>query len=254
MSISPERRQINDRFKRVFLQLQEQGIINIPKPKGQKTNPKNKSDKKGLTFTTIAKELFGGKSVGHIINLYLRDERIIKHEEAKIFCSLFNINTEFMLEGEGEPFQNQQVGNSDLAPAINYRNQILYTTAQAFASSAEEMQTKNDCEYFQIPGLQGEFIAFSVSGNSMQPTLQDGDIIICRELHNGDTLKDNDIYTICANNAIMVKRVQQIWDKSRRQVLKLKLISDNYLEHDPRFLDKQEVSKVWKVERKITTL
>lgn len=241
MSVSTERQQLNERFKRVFAQLQEQGEIS------------RNGGKKGLSLTAIAKEILG-KKTGHVITDYLSDKRTIKYEEAKKFCLLFNVNPQYLIEGEGEPFQNQQVGTSELAPAIAYRNQILYTTAQAFASSAEEMQTKNDCEYFQIPGLQGEFIAFSVSGNSMQPTLQDGDIIICRELHKGDTLKDNDIYTVCANNAIMVKRVQQIWDKSRRQVLKLKLISDNYLEYDPRFVDRQEVSKLWKVERKITTL
>lgn len=54
-------------------------------------------------------------------------------------------------------------------------------------------------------------------------------------------------------DAVLVKRIQKIYSKARR-LIKLKLISDNYLEHDPIILNLHQVRKIMKVERKLAAI
>lgn len=241
--MNAERTALNDRFRQVFELLVERGEI-----------VRNSQGDKGMSMKALASELLG-KPTGHIINDYLKSKRLIKYEEAKRFCALFHLNEKYLLDGVGDMFASTMPTATSQPLAVSAaHSSILFAPVEAFASSAEDVQAQGECEYFQIPGLQGDFIAFSVRGNSMQPTIAEGDIVICRGLYANESIKDNEIYAVSVNNAVMVKRVQRIWDKNRRQVLKLKLISDNYLEFDPMFEPSANVNQIWKVEKKITAI
>jgi phage repressor protein C with HTH and peptisase S24 domain len=242
-----ERDQLNKRFIAVYKQLEEEGII------------KNNSRKNSGSFSKkeIAMKMWG-KPYVTILCDYLSEKRIIKYDEAAIFAKMFNINKAYLIDGIGQPFGSDYSApassQSDTVALPQTRNQILYAPVEAFASSANDAQFQGESEFFQIPGLQGDFIAFAVRGNSMQPTVNQGDIVICRTLYSNEQLKDNEIYAVSINNAVMVKRVQCIWDKNHRKVIKIKLISDNYLEHDPIIEDVSPQHKYWKVEKKVTAI
>jgi hypothetical protein len=236
-----ERDQLNNRFIAVYKQLEEDGII--------KNNSRKNSD--SFSKKQIAQTLWGKDYVSMLCD-YLSGKRTIKYEEASIFAKMFNINKAYLIDGIGQPFGDNHSPDTGAVPQT--RNKILYAPVEAFASSANDAQFQGESEFFQIPGLQGDFIAFAVRGNSMQPTINQGDIVICRSLYANEQLKDNEIYAVSINNAVMVKRVQCIWDKNRRKVMKLKLISDNYLEHDPMIEDVSPTHKYWKVEKKVTAI
>jgi hypothetical protein len=237
-----KRNELNNRFIAVYKQLEEDGII--------KDNSRENSD--SYSKTEIAKALLGKNHV-HIICEYLSGKRMIKHEEAKIFAEMFGINKDYLIDGIGQPFGDNRSPDVGAVPPM--RNKILYAPVAAFASSANDAQFQGESEFFQIPGLHGDFIAFAVRGNSMQPTINEGDIVICRSLDaDAKQLKDNEIYAVSVDNAIMIKRVQCIWDKNRRKVMKIKLISDNYLEHDPMVQEVSSIHKYWKVEKKVTAI
>lgn len=240
------RTELNKRFCVVYALLEEAGKIS------------SHSREEGVfNNRRLAEKLLGSKQQGHIIADYLKGSRQIKYEEAKVLCTIFReINREYLLDGIGEPLLTATRNKADTATAAPHgRGRITFASAEAHASSAQDVQLDQEsCEYFQIPGLHGEFIAFTVRGNSMSPNIKQSDIVICRALHSGETIKDNEIYAVSVNGAIMVKRLQCIWDKSRRNVVKIKLISDNYIEHDPIVEAATNIQKYWKVEKLITSI
>ena len=244
-----DRKAVNARFINLFRSLEASGRIKKNSPKGSPS----------LNKSQIALHIMGKPHV-HVLQDYLTEKRLIKFEEAIRFAELFGINKSFILEGQGAAYQEnnivQDFSKNDYAELpFNNSNKILFAPIEAFASSAQDAQAfhNTETEIFQIPGLHGNYIAFTIRGNSMQPTIQEGDIVICTPVYYPEDLKNNQIYAISINGAVMVKRIQKIVDKNRR-VIKLKFISDNYLEHDPFIEAVSPMIKFWKVEKRITNI
>ena len=66
----------------------------------------------------------------------------------------------------------------------------------------------------------------------MEPVINSGDILICRQISGVHEIRDNEIYAIKSNGALWIKYVQRVMD-NRGRVTALKLISANNLEYDP---------------------
>lgn len=241
------REALNDRFKVAFnLLIEKEEVIPNDHSKG---------------FSTVADLIFGKRSYGHLINKYLSDERKFPFKHVERFCEAFNVSRDYMLKGEGEVFlksNKPEFANGYRAPSneqleLNEGN-ILYPNVAALASSALGIEMHESAESFSIPGLQGgQYIAFTISGNSMSPTLADGDMVICRPLEGVEKIVDNEVYAVISDNGVQVKRIQKVYSPSRR-LIRLKMISDNYLEHDPFFLGIGEVRQILKVDRKLTAI
>jgi hypothetical protein len=241
------REALNDRFKTAFnLLIEKEEVIPNDHSKG---------------FSTVADLIFGKRSYGHLINKYLNDERFFPYKHVERFCEAFNVSRDYMLKGEGNVFVSPQTdfSNGYRAPSVEQvssveEGNILYPNVAALASSALGIEMHESAESFSIPGLQGgQYIAFTISGNSMSPTLADGDMVICRPLDGVEKITDNEVYAVISDNGVQVKRVQKVYSPSRR-LIRLKMISDNYLEHDPFFLGIGEVRQILKVDRKLTAL
>lgn len=243
-----DRKAVNSRFIDLFNSLEAAGRIKKNSPKG--SDCFNKSQ--------IAMHIMGKAHV-HVLQDYLNEKRLIKFEEALRFAELFGISKNYMLEGIGAVYQehNNTSFHQPIAEHIpqTASNKILFAPIEAFASSAQDVQQFNnkETEIFQIPGLYGNYIAFTIRGNSMQPTINEGDIVICTPVYQVEELKNNQIYAVSVNNAVMVKRIQKIVDKNRR-VTKIKFLSDNYLEHDPFIEEVSPMIKFWKVEKRVTNI
>jgi len=160
-----------------------------------------------------------------------------------------------MLRGQGEPFgmsldsMRQTQGGSNLL-----KGNILFTSKAAFAGSAVDVGQSEELEYFSVPGLAGNgLVAFPIDGNSMEPVILDKDIVICREISNFNEIRDNDIYAVKHDGNLWVKYVKKIKDGQGR-IIKLNLISANYLEHDPFELDVNPYTKLYKVNSRINQI
>ena len=111
-----------------------------------------------------------------------------------------------------------------------------------------------DLEYFAIPGVAGSgLVAFPVLGNSIEPVIHNDDIAICREVNGLLEVRDNEIYADKNNGQLWVKYVQRMFNQKGR-VTHLKLISANYLEHDPWIEEVNENTRLYKVIRKISAV
>lgn len=240
------REKLNNRFQKIYHLLVKRGEI-------------IKNDRK-KSLSAFAEKILG-KRRGFIIKNYLDGERFITYDQAMALCEHYGVSKEFMFHGKGEPFETE----SDWMQALEERvspdfvseptptGNILYSTIDAFASSTVDVQSYEETERFHIPGLQGAFVAFTINGDSMAPTIRSGDLVICQPLDSYETIRDNEIYAVVTAQSVMVKRIRREYD-SQNHLTSLKLISDNYIEHDPFEVDLGEVRQVLRVVRRLTGL
>jgi len=243
--IRDDRIRLNERFIKVFQLLEDRGEI-------------IKNDRNGKGMGDFAEKILGNRAYGHIVRAFLNesDRRVIDYHQARTLCEEYAVNEDYLLEGVGTPFgfdlPNVKEKYADYQPVGN----ILFTTSEAFAGAAIDVSgaSTEDLEYFAIPGLSGNgLVAFPINGNSMEPVILDGDIVICKQINSPREVKDNEIYAVKNNGALWVKYVKKLYD-ARGRVDRLRMISANYLEHDPFDEDVNEYTRLYKVISRVNKL
>ncbi|MFN0015703.1 MAG: helix-turn-helix transcriptional regulator [Saprospiraceae bacterium] len=243
--IKEDRIQLNERFVQAFKLLEDRGAI-------------VKNDRGGKGVGDVAGRVLGNKAYGHIIRAFLNQgsKRVIDYGQAQSFCRAFDINEAWLLHGIGNPFGFEAPG--DALTNDKYfssgEGNILFTTIRAFAGSTLGAESAEDNTYFSIPGVGGSgLVAFQIEGNSMEPVIRHGDIVVCRSVENLSDIRDNEIYAVRSNGNVWVKYVQKQYN-DRGRVERFKLISANYFDHDPFEEDVNETTRLYKVVRKISTV
>ena len=225
---------VNQRFKIVFGELEKTNKI------------KGKSD--------IASKL---GTYNHVINSILKGDRNITIEQLNRLFELYGVSANFVFGFSEDVFlpgyepitshnKNERVFGS------NNRQNITLVPDRAmagYALAANSPQYIADFPHFSIPNLDGNLIAFEISGNSMEPTITNGDIVVCEELERGEPIRDNQVYVV-VSDVVVAKRVQQIKDAS--QVKMLRLISDNDF-YKPYDVSPDEIQKILRVKCRLTS-
>ncbi len=245
--IGEDRVQLNERFRKVFDLLEKRGAI-------------VKNDRNGRGMGDFAEKILGNRAYGHIIRAFLNpeDKRCIDYRHARILCQEYNVNESYMLDGIGEPFgMNLNYALPQDAGSGRARNNILFTSKEAFAGATVDSNSfeYEEKQFFNMPDLHGsDLVAFPINGNSMEPVINGGDIVICRQIERFEDIKDNKIYAVKNRGSVWIKYVQKIYDDQRQRVRSLKLISANYLEHDPWKEEVDEYTKLYQVIRCVRDL
>lgn len=244
--IKEDRIYLNSRFIQAFKLLEERGAI-------------VKNDRGGRGVGDVAEKVLGNKAYGHIIRAFLNSDskRVIDYGQAQSFCRAYNINEAWMLYGIGNPFGFEAPANAfggDKFASGGNDGNILFTTIRAFAGSTLGAENREDNTYFSIPGVGGTgLVAFQIEGNSMEPVIKHADIVICKSVENLNDIRDNEIYAIRSSGNVWVKYVQKVFN-NRGRIVKFKLISANYFDHDPFEEEVNETTRLYKVIRKISNV
>ncbi len=242
--IREDRVRLNERFMKVFDLLEERGEI-------------VKNDRNGKGMGDFASKILGNRAYGHIIRAFLnpKDKRVIDYHQARTLCREYSVNEDYLIDGIGTPFGFDLPRAKDNGEYAAPLGNILFTTTEAFAGTAIDAgPAQEDLQYFAIPGLSGSgLVAFPIKGNSMEPVILDDDIVICKEVSSFRDVRDNEIYAVKNNGSLWVKYVQKIFDRKGR-IHRLKLISANYLEHDPFEEDVNEYTRLYKVISRVNKL
>jgi len=244
--ITQDRIELNDRFRVVFTLLEERGVI-------------VKNDRSGRGMGDFAAKILGNRAYGHIIRAYLNpeDKRVISYSQARTLCREFGISESYMLDGQGSPFDTEPTLPEAVKEAIYAPGRIRFTTFDAFAGFATDsgaVALEEDTEFFNLPGLDGEgLIAFPINGNSMDPIIMVGDVVICNEIDSLKNIRENAIYAVKSNGAVWIKYVRPVTDE-RGRITQLRLISANHLEHDPFTEDVNERTQLYQVIRRISAV
>ncbi|MEM8909576.1 MAG: S24 family peptidase [Bacteroidota bacterium] len=245
--IREDRIQLNNRFIKVFRLLEERGDIVL-------------NDRNGKGMGDFADKILGNRAYGHIIRAYLNptDKRVIDYRQARILCREYGVNESYLIDGLGSPFGIDLPKAKSSDEFIHtIRPNILFTSVQALAGSGVDVNGGNaaeDNELFAVPGISGNgLVAFPVEGNSMDPVINDGDIVICRQINGVNDIKDNEIYAVKNNGALWVKHVQKVYN-NRGRIHRLRLISANNLEFDPFEEEVNEYTRLYKIIRRISDI
>lgn len=274
---------LNERFKIIFPLLEERGeIVKNSRTHGMSNFAEKIIGNKG--YGHIIRAYLKDNDV---------DCRTITYDQAERLVEFYAVRREYMFQGElpvfideeeneieqdgdsnnpdllaGSPSSDDNKSNKKVLEDKNkksnvgdildndvpeHKKNIIFSSMSALASSAIDIGVHEDTERFYIPKMQGEHYAFYVKGNSMSPTIADGDMVICRPMESHERIIENQIYAVSTKSGnLMIKRVQKVY--KNQQVHQLKLISDNFLEHDPFYVHINDVQKLMKVVRKLTDI
>lgn len=103
---------------------------------------------------------------------------------------------------------------------------------------------------YQIPGFEiaENHHIFQVEGDSMQPTLQSGDFLICEFCNRLDDIENGDLVVVVSDKGIFSKRI--CGDESDPTYFILKSDNEKY----PSFIIKTaDVREIWNIRGRITT-
>lgn len=179
---------------------------------------------------------------------YLSGERTPTEDNLQKLAIHLGVNLNWLLTGEGEPFIEKHKPVSELSGDIG--NYILIPMVSGKISAGKGLAPVEEEEVeiklaFRIDWLKrkGDYTRMSlirVEGDSMEPTLFSGDIVLVDgnrnfvDLHGG-------IYAFYANDSIMIKRIQLLFNEK-----KLKIISDNP-KYEPIIVPPDDIHVIGKV-------
>lgn len=226
---------VNERFRAVFRELEESNRI------------KGKSDIAGKLGT-----------YNHVINSILKGQRNITVDQLTRLFESYGVNANYLFGLSEEMYLAGHPANAGLdtkdaaAISLRDRNNIVLVPNLARAGDALDPGAGEDAAElpkFSVPGLEGDLYAFEIDGDSMLPTITNGDLIVCEKLESGTPLRDNQVYVI-VTDVVVAKRVQQV--REGNQVTSLRLISDNSDVYKPYEVELQDIRHILKVKCRLT--
>lgn len=172
---------------------------------------------------------------------------------------VFKVNLNWLLTGEGEMFIKEEKADKVSEPVVAYKEDIYKYIGKDFVliplvsgkiSAGKGLAPVEDAEVemklaFRLDWIKrkGDYTKMSlirVEGDSMEPTLYSGDIVLVDgnrnfvDLHGG-------IYAIYIKDSIMIKRIQYLFAEE-----KLKIISDNP-KYEPIIISPDDIHIIGKV-------
>jgi phage repressor protein C with HTH and peptisase S24 domain len=189
-----------------------------------------------------------------------KGRRDVPLETLRKAVEVFQLNPEYLLLGKGGVFYDEsQFQKTRILPIVTTddgKENIVHVPVKAQAGYAgDRLETTTFFEHlptYRLPDYaysMGTFRSFEVSGDSMYPTLEDSDTIICSYVDNNyweSSVKDNHVYVIVTQGDVFVKRVINNLRKHRH----LELHSDN--DHYPLIrINLIEIKEIWMVKSRI---
>ncbi|AII53806.1 helix-turn-helix transcriptional regulator [Hymenobacter sp. APR13] len=129
--------------------------------------------------------------------------------------------------------------------------ELVPVSAQAgYTLQHNEAVFVQDLPRYRLPLFErGKFRAFEVAGDSMTPTLNHNDIVVCSYVDNWRLLIPDDIYVVVTSESVMLKRIRNRISTLDEEVL---LFSDNP-HRRPYPMDTADITELWRVRGYIST-
>jgi SOS-response transcriptional repressor LexA len=180
------------------------------------------------------------------LNEILKGRRSVKIEMIQLAIEKYYFNPYYIFSGSGEKFVNPELDSKEIV------NNITLVPVKAQAGYGDQMLDpvyKESLERFMLPipkFSQGEYFAFEVEGESMYPTLEDGELVICSRLdpnYYTHTIKDDQMYVFVTPDEVLVKRaINKLY---RNDIITLQSDNPDYPDIN---MKASKLKEVWKVE------
>lgn len=190
----------------------------------------------------------------------LKHRRDVTIELLRKAIDNFKINPVYLFTGEGPMFMKEEDHKNFRVLTIVTDSQnderIVHVPmpAQAgYASESSDPTFIQDLPSYTLPDYKykvGTHRSFDVAGDSMEPTLFEGDKVVCSYLEPTlweSSLKNSYVYVIVTKGDVVVKRVQ---NKIKEEKI-VRLISDNPY-YEPFDMKVADIKEIWYVRAKIS--
>lgn len=191
----------------------------------------------------------------------LKGRRDVTIELLRKSVETYKINPVYIYTGEGPMFMSEEDhkgGFRVLTIVTNTQEdeRIVHVPVPAQAGYAGQMTDPTfiqDLPTYSLPDYKykvGTHRSFDVAGDSMEPTLFEGDKVICSYLEPtlwASSIKDNYVYVVVTRGDVVVKRVSNFL-KAEKQ---LELISDNTF-YEPFRMELGDIREIWYVRAKLS--
>ncbi len=190
----------------------------------------------------------------------LKGRRDVTIELLRKAIAKFKMNPVYIFTGDGPMFMSEDNHKSFRVLTIVTNSQdderIVHVPVPAqagYAGDATSPSFIQDLPSFTLPDYKykvGTHRSFDVSGDSMEPTLFEGDKVVCSFLEPTlweSSLKDNYVYVIVTRGDVVVKRIENHL-KDDKELL---LLSDNGF-YEPYRVSVSDIREIWYVRAKIS--
>ena len=190
----------------------------------------------------------------------LKGRRDVTIELLRKAVERYKINPVYLYTGEGPMFMTEEAHNSfrvlTIVTSTQEDERIVHVPIPAQAGYAAELGDPGfiqDLPTYTLPDYKykvGTHRSFDVAGDSMEPTLFEGDKVICSFLEPTlweAAIKNNYVYVVVTRADVVVKRVIN----ALKQEKQLELISDNNF-YEPYRVNMGDIREIWYVRAKMS--
>ncbi len=190
----------------------------------------------------------------------LKGRRDVTIELVRKAVETYRINPVYLYTGEGPMFMSDDWGGQFRILTVVTDNRqeerIVHVPIPAQAGYAGEMSDPGFVEElptYTLPDYKyrsGTHRSFDVAGDSMEPTLYEGDKVVCNFLEPAyweSSIKSNYVYVVVTRSDVVVKRVKNLL-KDKKE---LELISDNSFYHTYK-VSLADIREIWYIRAKIS--
>jgi plasmid maintenance system antidote protein VapI len=207
-----------------------------------------KAEKKFKNKTDLAQRL---GTYNHVVNLILKGERGMTLEQIGKLYEAFGIDANYLMGYSDTMYKSDATFAKGTTSMHRLNITLVPRKALAgYAMNPGDWAFLDSLQKFAVPGLEGDLTAFEISGDSMLPTITNGDVVICEPVERGEPIRDNQVYVV-VTDVVVAKRIQQL--KQGAKVTKLRLISDNGEVYHPYDVDLEEVQQILRVKCRLTS-
>ncbi len=190
----------------------------------------------------------------------LKGRRDVTIELLRKAVETYKINPVYIYTGEGPMFMSEEGDKSfrvlTIVTNTNDDERIVHVPVPAQAGYAAEMTDPTfiqELPQFTLPDYKykvGTHRSFDVAGDSMEPTLFEGDKVVCSYLEPTvweTAVKDNYVYVVVTRADVVVKRAFNHLKEQKH----LELRSDNSF-YEPYRISLGDIREIWYVRAKIS--
>ena len=186
------------------------------------------------------------------LNQIIKGKRNVTIELLRKSIETFNVNPNFLYKGEYPMILDldQQAGIDN-----NPLQEILHVPldSQIKYAADNENEIFDSLPRFTLPDPRfcgSNYRSFDVSGDRMEPTLFNGDRVVCSFIDPIDwkeNIVDGFVYVIVTNNDLMIFRINNYISQDHT----FELVSDNEF-YEARKINVDSVKEIWQVQTKIS--
>lgn len=190
----------------------------------------------------------------------LKGRRDVTIELLRKAIAKYKMNPVYVFTGEGPMFMSEDNHKSFRVLTIvtdsTEDERIVHVPVPAqsgYAGDVSDPSFIQDLPSYTLPDYKykvGTHRSFDVSGDSMEPTLFEGDKVVCSFLEPTlweSSLKDNYVYVIVTRGDVVVKRVHNRLKEDKE----LLVLSDNGF-YEPYKISVSDIREIWYVRAKIS--